>query len=305
MASVIGYLKSKNIGSQPKWLSSNMVYETIMGSEAYGVSRDSSDVDVYGVCIPPKHYIFPHTIGHVNGFGPKPQSFDQYQEHHLKAPERRKEYDVSVYSIVKYFHLCASGNPNMVDSMFTPDHCVLHITPVGLMIRDNRKLFLSAEVWNTFRGYAKSQIHKIQIKKPKTNEKRMADIEKFGVDLKYLYHVVRLVLECEQILMYGDVDLLRDRETLKSIRNGEWTFDDVMKWFNEKILHLEKLYAETKIPRTPDYEVLRKLLIDCLEHHYGDLSEAVRVDVSVNDILNETQDLIDRFRKKVSGQLVI
>ena len=49
MSSTIGYLKSKNIGNQPKWLSNNMVYEVLMGSQAYGTNQDDADWDIYGV----------------------------------------------------------------------------------------------------------------------------------------------------------------------------------------------------------------------------------------------------------------
>ena len=46
----------------PRWLPGNVQYETIMGSVAYGVASDTSDVDVYGWAIPMKDDIFPHLI---------------------------------------------------------------------------------------------------------------------------------------------------------------------------------------------------------------------------------------------------
>jgi len=46
----------------PRWLPSNVQYETIMGSVAYGVSSDTSDVDLYGWAIPPKDDVF-HIFG--------------------------------------------------------------------------------------------------------------------------------------------------------------------------------------------------------------------------------------------------
>lgn len=41
----------------PGWLCDNLCYETMMGSVAYGVSSDSSDMDVYGICVPPKDVV--------------------------------------------------------------------------------------------------------------------------------------------------------------------------------------------------------------------------------------------------------
>ncbi len=84
----------------PKWLQHNCHYLTIMGSMAYGVSSDNSDMDIYGFALPPLEMIFPHLAGHIPGFGPAPQSFEQWQQHHLKhhSGGHLKNYDFSVYS---------------------------------------------------------------------------------------------------------------------------------------------------------------------------------------------------------------
>lgn len=118
----------------------DVIYEVIMGSFAYGVSNNTSDIDVYGVCIPPQEYVFPHTTGYIQGFGPKPQNFHNAQQHHILSSE--KEYDISIYSIVSYFNLCAENNPNMIDSLFVPERCITEINSIGKVMRENRKLFL-------------------------------------------------------------------------------------------------------------------------------------------------------------------
>src|SRR5262249_23542940 len=110
----------------PSFVPANIHYETIMGSEAYGVSSGDSDKDVYGFCIPPKSYLFPHLAGEIEGFGRQKKRFEQYQQHHIEDKESGKVYDLSIYSIAKYFQLCMENNPNMIDSLYTPDFCVLH-----------------------------------------------------------------------------------------------------------------------------------------------------------------------------------
>ena len=54
-----------------------------MGSMAYGVSSDSSDMDVYGFCVPEKETVFPHLRGEIPGFGTPQPRFEQWQEHHM------------------------------------------------------------------------------------------------------------------------------------------------------------------------------------------------------------------------------
>lgn len=55
--------------------------------------------------------------------------------------------------------------------------------------------------------------------------KRINLIDKFGYDTKFAYNLVRLLNECEQILVEGDLDLERSKEMLKSIRKGEWSLE--------------------------------------------------------------------------------
>ena len=43
----------------PHHVRDGIQYEIVMGSIAYGVSNDNSDMDVYGFSIPPKEVIFP------------------------------------------------------------------------------------------------------------------------------------------------------------------------------------------------------------------------------------------------------
>lgn len=69
----------------PGWMSDNLCYETMMGSVAYGVSSDTSDTDVYGICVPPKHMVFPHLAGEIHGFGTQIKRFETWQEHHIAA----------------------------------------------------------------------------------------------------------------------------------------------------------------------------------------------------------------------------
>lgn len=283
----------------PNFVIDNCVYQTIMGSMAYGVSSDSSDMDIYGFCIPKKEMIFPHLVGYIQGFGKKPQGFDQWSEHHIKDPSAGKEYDIVIYSIVKYFQLCMENNPNMIDSLFTPQNCVLHSTSIGNMVRENRKLFLHKGSWHKFKGYAYSNLHKAEIKNPEPGSKRWKDVQKHGFDTKFLYHVVRLINECEQILVYHDLDLQKNNEQLKAIRRGDTTLEHIKEWFNEKERSLEKLYNESTLQYSPDEGKIKQLLIDCLEQHYGSLSDAIiNVDQAVvalreiNEVILKNQKLL-------------
>ena len=168
--SMIQRLTDRNLLRPPRWLPGNVQYETIMGSVAYGVSSDTSDVDVYGWAIPPKDDVFPHLRGEIPGFGTPRKRFEVFQEHHIPDADALggsgRTYDVTIFGIVRFFDLAMQNNPNVLDSLFTPVNCVLHSTRVGDLVRENRRAFLHKGAWAKFKGYAYSQLHKIATKQP-------------------------------------------------------------------------------------------------------------------------------------------
>lgn len=286
----------------PKWMRNAIHYETIMGSVAYGVSEDDSDFDIYAVCIPPKNVIFPHLNGYIMGFGRRPDCFENWQQHHVRDPDalggRGRDYDFVVYSIVKYFDLCMGCNPNMIDSLFTPQRCVLHCTKVGNIIRENRKIFLSKKAWHTFKGYAYQQLHKMATKTPEKGSKRYESIQKHKFDVKYAYHLVRLLLEVEQILSEGDLEIDRksNRELLKAIRRGEVSEKRVRQITSNKETYLEGLYQSSDaIPNRPDEMLIKSVLINCLEEHFGSLNSVVHMSGRADSIINQIQAIIEQY----------
>lgn len=292
---ILDNLYKQNRIHPPKWLIPNTSYMTIMGSQAYGVSADDSDLDVYGFCLPPKDLVFPHLAGEIPGFGRQVQRFEQWSVHHIKDPNKEVEYDFVVYSIVKYFQLCMENNPNMIDSMFTPRNCVIHSTNISEMVRENRRMFLHKGCWHKFKGYAYAQMSKIRNKVNASNERRAASIAEHGYDLKFAYHIVRLLNEVEQILVEGDLDLQRNREQLKDIRRGEWTIEQVERYFEEKERALEYTYASSKLPHSPDEAAIKRLLMSCLEEHYGNMSHAVKMDVNADALIRDIRSVLDRY----------
>jgi predicted nucleotidyltransferase len=287
-------LQDKNLISPPSFLVYSTQYLVLMGSEAYGVAIDKSDRDVYGFCIPNKDIIFPHLAGEILGFGKQINRFEQFQQHHVEDKETKNMYDLSIYNIVRYFHLVMEGNPNMQDSLWVPQRCTLHITRVGQMVRDSRKMFLSKACYHKFRGYAFSQLHKADTKVP--IGKRKETIAEFGTDTKFLYHVIRLLLECEQILETGELNLERDREMLKEIRRGGWTLEQIKDYFTAKERSLEELYNKSTLPWGPDEDKIKDLLLACLEEYFGSLDKTIVRPDSYKKLVQELGSLFEKHK---------
>lgn len=299
-------LVNKKLITPPVWLPDNCTFLTIMGSICYGVAEDYSDFDLYGFCIPPKKDVFPYT-DKLYGFD-QVSIFEQYQQHKIFDQDalggKGREYDFSIFSIVKYFKLCSEGNPNMIDSLFVNQECILHSTKVSEMVRDNRKLFLSKLMWPKFKGYSYAQLHKAKGKNPEEGSKRQKLREKYGFDTKYLYHVVRLLSEIEQIMEYGELDLQEKgrREHMKAIRRGEVSEDEIRKWASEKESQLERLYEKTELPKKPDLEKIKQILLNCLEEHYGSLKNLITEVGWAERKLEEIDTLLNEIRPKLLYQ---
>lgn len=297
-SSVVARLAERKLAGPPKFLPNAICYETMMGSVAYGVASDTSDVDIYGFAIPPKEMIFPHLAGEIAGFGTPIKRFEQYQEHHIHDPDALggsgRTYDLQIFSLVKFFQLTMENNPNVIDSLFTPAPCVLYSTKIGNIVRERRRDFLHKGAWAKFKGYAYQQVHKMEIKNPAEGSRRRELIEQFGFDVKFAYHVVRLLDEVEQILVEGDIDLQRNREQLKAIRRGDWTADQVREYFARKEKALETAYTQSRLPHGPDEAKIKRLLLDCLEEHFGSLREAVTVPGEERALLRQIKELCEK-----------
>lgn len=293
---IFDVIQDRTLCQPPKWLAHNLHYAVITGSVAYGVSSDTSDMDVVGFCIPHKEDIFPHLRGEILGFGNQIQRFQQWQQHHVFDKSTNQEYDFTIYSIVKYFQLAMENNPNSVELLFVPQRCVLYCSPVAQMVRDNRKLFLHKGCYPKYRGYSYAQLHKIGTKANSSNPKRQESIEKYGYDVKFGLHVTRLLMQCEQILTTHDLDIERDREILKSIRRGEWSEQKLRDWFDQKEKHLEDLYVKSDLQTKPDEGKIKELLLNCLEHHYGSLDDAIKKEVPSEQLVAEIQAVLDKYK---------
>lgn len=124
---------------------------------------------------------------------------------------------------------------------------------------------------------------------------RFENRKRYGFDPKFLYHVVRLLDEAQQILETGDIDLQRNREQLKSIRRGEVSEKEIRKWASDKEKYLEKLYEQSTLRWGPDEENIKKLLLNCLEEFYGSLDQCVITPSRELNDLKRIKEIVNKY----------
>jgi len=126
-----------------KWLEKGIVNLTIHGSHAYGMARPESDVDVRGICVPPKEYFL--------GFA---STFEQ--------AEQKGDPDLVIYDIRKFFNLASKCNPNVLEIINTAPSDWIVTTPTFEKLYENRHLFLSKAARWSYAGYAFAQLKRIK-----------------------------------------------------------------------------------------------------------------------------------------------
>lgn len=93
---------------------------------------------------------------------------------------------------------------------------------------------------------------------------------KSGYDTKHASHLVRLMRMGMEILTDKKVVVRRpDREEILAIKNGAWSYEQVMAYADEMQKKLDEAYKTTTLPKTVDYEAVNALYHKLFEGYYS------------------------------------
>lgn len=124
-------------------LGSSIFVLALGGSFAYGMNKETSDIDLRGISFNSKNDIL---LG---------RDFEQVVD---------TETDTTVYSFNKMLDLLAKSNPNTIEILGCKSEHYLHLTAIGKELLSNRKMFLSKICIHTFGNYAGSQLRRLENK---------------------------------------------------------------------------------------------------------------------------------------------
>lgn len=98
-----------------------------------------------------------------------------------------------------------------------------------------------------------------------------AELEaKYGFDSKHAMHLVRLLRMCREILTTKEVHVRRpDAAELLEIRNGAWTYEQLIEWAEREDLELEKVSEQSTLPKGPDMHAIDRLCINLVQMGMG------------------------------------
>ncbi len=104
------------------------------------------------------------------------------------------------------------------------------------------------------------------------NPERYANTVSHGknYDAKNMLHTFRLLDMAEEIARFGEIRVRRpNREFLLKIRAGEFEYEELLAWAEEKIARIEALFERSDLPEAPDLKQVETLLAELREAWYS------------------------------------
>lgn len=212
-------------------LNDYVIYSCIVGSRAYGLDEDASDVDRRGVYLPPAEM--------------------QWSLYGVPEQLENKSTEECYWELQKFLTLALKANPNVLECLYTP--LVEKATPLAQELLAMRSAFLSKLIYQTYNGYVLSQFKKLE-----------QDLRNRGtIRWKHAMHLIRLLLEGISVLRAGFLSVQMDeyRDELLRIRRGETSWKDVNAWRLALHEEFDAAFGETRLPERPDYEKVNAFLI--------------------------------------------
>lgn len=160
--------------------------------------------------------------------------------------------------------LAKSNWIGLVQRKGIPDHCfdeVQKITGASDAWMESMKreqAYMHAKRhYDSYRNWAQSR-----------NKKRAALEAKFGYDTKHASHLVRLMRMGKEILSEGKVKVFRpDREELKAIRGGAWSYEQIEEYATSMEQEIIELAKTSELPNKPNSKFLNQLCVEIIEEY--------------------------------------
>ena len=168
---------------------SKIIFRGIVGSQSYGLATETSDTDYKTIYIQDNEDILSNNY----------------------VPQVDINKDDVAYELRRFLELVSTGNPNVLELLFLPENCIIESSQEYDYLKAKRKVFLTKKCYETYSGYAKTQL-----------------IKASGLNKKYNWEESRIVRKdildfCKIIdRQEGQTHLLKEW-----LKNNEYTQDQI------------------------------------------------------------------------------
>lgn len=182
--------------------------------------------------------------------------------------------DLVAYTLRKYLRLATKGNPTALLPLFAPAKDLLTTSVLGDELRALAPQFLSRQAAHRFLGFMRSQRDRL-VDGGRSVPNRPELVERYGYDVKYASHALRLAMQGREITLHGRLSLPMppaERERVLQVKRG--AVGDL----NEVLAEIDTIAAEvqaaldqgrTLLPEWPDTEAITAWSIEAHRRHWG------------------------------------
>ncbi|WP_285581756.1 nucleotidyltransferase domain-containing protein [Actinoallomurus iriomotensis] len=207
------------------------VLSVVVGSRAYGLATEASDVDRRGVFVAPTPLFW--------GFAKPPT--------HVDGPDAER----FSWELERFLGLALEANPTALECLWSP--LVEKVTERGEELLALRWAFLSRRAHRTFLRYADSQFRKLAGDLRTRGEPRW----------KHVMHMLRLMISGRHLLAHGEplVGVPEHRERLLAVRRGEVPWAEIEAWRESLTRELDAAVERSALPAEPDRARVEDFLV--------------------------------------------
>ena len=243
----------------------NEILRSVVGSGVHGIAIEGTDDhDEMGVYIEPPEWIL---------------GVEKHRDDYIwrTQPEGVRsghgDTDLVLYSLRKYLRLAIKGNPTVMLPLYAPAESVVVLTPLGEELREMRAAFVSQVAVERFLGYMRSQHERMLGQSKRNVPNRPELIEKYGWDVKYGSHALRLAHQGFEIASTGNLTLPmpdRERERVLAVKRGEVGRDEVSAEISRLESKVRSLLDEggSPLPPTADLDRISAWAINAQRRHW-------------------------------------
>ena len=141
-----------------------ILFECIVGSQAYATNVETSDID--------KKFVYILPIDNIFGTG--------YVE------QLNVTKDITGWELKRFLELMGSSNPTVLELLNTPEDCIITKHPLFQYVLDHKVDFITKGCRNSFAGYAVQQIQKAKGLNKKQNWEKDKMTRKEVLDFVYV-----------------------------------------------------------------------------------------------------------------------
>jgi predicted nucleotidyltransferase len=241
------------------------ILRTVVGSGLHGIAiPGTDDHDEMGVFVEPDECILglappvPHYV-----FRTQPEG----------ARSGPGDIDLVMYSLRKYLRLVTKGNPTALLPLYAQGADVLVLTPLGEELRAMAPAVLSRRAVRRFLGFMNSQRERLLGRGKAPNRPEL--VARYGYDVKYASHALRLAYQGREVLRDGHLTLpmpVAEREEVLRVKSGGVPeLSDVLDRIAAVQAEIEERLdaGRTPLPAEPDLDTVSAWATDAHRRHWG------------------------------------